>query len=1094
MDEYDEFGNPISRQPLQDNNTQPIPLNQEDDDEEDDNDELMKDIEENNNYPGSILPEDRSYYPDAKEIFGDDVEVKVFMTDDDGTTAATQTGDNKRPILQNVVKSNKISKSLQKSIPPYSLEFISSLMNIPTLCRSVVFVGHLHHGKTSLLDGLLERSNNGKPFDFTKPRPRAFDSRPDEKSRGISIKAKPASMACSDSLGKNWFLNVMDTPGHVNFMDELACGIRVCDGAVLVVCAVEGVQFGTERAIRQLATTTTGRNGISIILVINKIDRLIHELKIPPMEAYQKIKNIVDQVNLFLGQHGLNLIDPVREPSRLLFASAEHGWCVNTYSMALLTCNNNETDALRLAKRCWGDVFFDSTTRGFVTMKTDRIQQQRTFEKFILEPIYKIYSHVLGSEPDTLRSLFRTSTTTTTTSSKPPQYFITLTDSELKMDAKPLLRLVLNRTFKGCATLVDCIRDICPSPDIASKARLDWPIAHNRLTTDDTMYLNVIECLHSCDANGPLLANVVKSISPYDNDSDDDEQGDEGDDMIGITSNTLDLDARFRIFGRVQSGTLRIGDIINVFGEGFAPDDEPLSCRVKKLLLHQGGGRRSCYVSEIPAGNFFLMAGGNIDSIVYRSATLIHKYPSRIVAEVTSTTTTTSTEFHKTITLPNQVIFAPLTFGEAKSVVKIAVEPLHASELPKMLAGLRSIQKSYPLCRTVGEESGEHAIFGTGELYLDTIMYELREHFAKGTEIKVSDPFTTFTETISESSSMCCYSETTKGKIKFSMIANPLETKLLDDIDSSSIVGNKISDALLHHDSKELEQILRKEYGYDILAARSVWAFGPEDCPPGPNLLMDDTLETDKTLLMGIKNDFIQGFRWACRQGPLCDEPIRGVKFKLLDVTTTTTTAAGDNNNNNITNSIGAQIFSAARKVSVASVLTASPRLAEPWYLVDILMAESNIHPIVKAITMKRRGRVLTEYLIPGTTFSRLTCTLPVLDSFGYETDLQVASRGRISCELVFNRWEMMMGDPLDESIQFRPLEPSPPEWLARELVVKTRRRKGLSENIHLSDYFDPEMLMEMVKRERGMDNNNNNNNNIGSNGNDHRYRMENIE
>ena len=74
---------------------------------------------------------------------------------------------------------------------------------------------------------------------------------------------------------------------------------------------------------------------------------------------------------------------------------------------------------------------------------------------------------------------------------------------------------------------------------------------------------------------------------------------------------------------------------------------------------------------------------------------------------------------------------------------------------------------------------------------------------------------------------------------------------------------------------------MRSRYEWDILAARSIWAFGPG--ADGPNVLLDDTLpgEVDKRLLGAVRDSVVQGFQWGAREGPLCDEPIRGVKFKV---------------------------------------------------------------------------------------------------------------------------------------------------------------------------------------------------------------------
>ena len=149
---------------------------------------------------------------------------------------------------------------------------------------------------------------------------------------------------------------------------------------------------------------------------------------------------------------------------------------------------------------------------------------------------------------------------------------------------------------------------------------------------------------------------------------------------------------------------------------------------------------RSCRyfidVQEMGPGNLVLIGG--IDSSITKTATLVGSV---------------DIEPH---------IFRPIQHF-TQSVLKIAVEPVAPSELPKMLAGLRSINKSYPLISTKVEESGEHVLIGTGELYLDCAMHDLRRLFAE-IEIKVSDPSTRFCETVLETSALKCYADTPNKK------------------------------------------------------------------------------------------------------------------------------------------------------------------------------------------------------------------------------------------------------------------------------------------------------------------------------------------
>jgi U5 small nuclear ribonucleoprotein component len=131
--------------------------------------------------------------------------------------------------------------------------------------------------------------------------------------------------------------------------------------------------------------------------------------------------------------------------------------------------------------------------------------------------------------------------------------------------------------------------------------------------------------------------------------------------------------------------------------------------------------------------------------------------------------------------MPNEQlqIFRPLDFG-TQPVIKVACEPLNPSELPKLLEGLRKIGKSYPLAQTKVEESGEHIILGTGELYMDSILSDLRRVFTSDIEIKVSEPFVCIAETVADSSSVKCVCETPNKKNSISMMAQPLEKGLAE--------------------------------------------------------------------------------------------------------------------------------------------------------------------------------------------------------------------------------------------------------------------------------------------------------------------------
>ena len=423
-------------------------------------------------------------------------------------------------------------------------------------------------------------------------------------------------------------------------------------------------------------------------------------------------------------------------------------------------------------------------------------------------------------------------------------------------------------------------------------------------------------------------------------------------------------------------------------------------------------------IEEATAGAWVLIEG--VDGSISKTATLVDEF--------------TREECH---------VFKPLAFDN-RSVVKIATEPLNPSDLPKMVEGLRKINKSYPLAVTKVEESGEHTIMGTGEMFLDSVMKDLRELYSE-VEVKVADPVVTFCETVVETSSLKCFAETPNKKNKLTMIAEPLDKGLAKDIETGAVS--------LRWPKKKLGDFFQSNYDWDILAARSVWAFGPDEA--GPNALLDDTLpgEVDKSLLAAVRESVVQGFQWGTREGPLCDEPIRDVKFKILDAVVADQPLHRG----------GGQMIPTARRVAYSAFLMASPRMMEPVYAVEIQTPADCMSAIYNVLS-KRRGHVIADAPRPGTPVYSVKALLPAIESFGFETDLRYHTQGQAFGMSYFDHWQIVPGDPLDRSIALRPLEPAPAQHLAREFMVKTRRRKGMSEDVSVNKFFDDTLLMELAR------------------------------
>ena len=159
----------------------------------------------------------------------------------------------------------------------------------------------------------------------------------------------------------------------------------------------------------------------------------------------------------------------------------------------------------------------------------------------------------------------------------------------------------------------------------------------------------------------------------------------------------------------------------------------------------------------------------------------------------------------------------------------------------------------------------------------------------------------------------------------------------------------------------------------------------------------------------------MQGFQWGAREGPLCDEPMRNCKFKIMDAAVAVEPLHRG----------GGQVIPTARRVCYSAFLMATPRLMEPVYVVEIQTPADCIAAIYNVLA-KRRGHVTADVPKPGTPIFLVKAFLPAMESFGFETDLRYHTQGQAFCLSAFDHWQIVPGDPLDRSVVLRPLEPAP--------------------------------------------------------------------
>ena len=945
-------------------------------------------MDDDSNERAITLAEDKKYYPTAAEVYGAETETLVETEDAQGLDEPLVKPQRTRNIEATAERERGGSAGARVRAQGAEVrmkcgeEFVTGLAGESRrLGRNVCVAGHLHHGKTTLFDMLLEASHDvDYEWLVNEERLRYTDVRLDEQARGISLKATPMTLPLETSRGKTMLMNVIDTPGHVNFSDEVTASMRLADGVLLVVDACEGVMASTTRHIKQAA-----RDGLALCVFISKIDRLIVELKLPPADAYHKLRHTLEEINSAIeasyapDENGeWPTVNPLK--GNVCFGSALYGFSFTLESFAKIygDVNRVPVDHKEFAKRMWGDVYYHCDSRTF-KKKPPPGGGERTFVQFVLEPLYKIFSQVVGEEIESLTDALK-------------EFGVKLKPKEKKANTKPLLKLTCQKIFGGTAGLIDMLVANVPTPEEGAAMKVErtysGPVKGGG---------KLVDAMLACDPEAPVVVMVSKLIPKSDC-------------------------SAFDALGRVMCGTLRKHDRVRVLGENFSPDDEEdaVMKHVTNLWIYEA--RYRIPIKEARAGSWVLIEG--IDQSITTTATLVPGVMPKGYDD-------------------DLYIFKPLEFDN-KSVIKIAAEPLNPSDLPKMVEGLRKITKSYPAVVTKVEESGEHTIMGTGELYMDSVMKDLREMYSE-IEVKVSDPVVCFNETVVETSSLKCYAETPNKKNKLTMIAEPLDKGLARDIETRKIT--------LDAPAKTVSDFFKSNYEWDALAAKSVWAFGPD--ASGPNALLDDTLpsEVDKSLLSAIRDSVVQGFQWGTREGPLCDEPIRDVKFKILDALVADTPLHRG----------GGQIIPTARRCTYSAFLMATPRLMEPIHEVEI-QCPADCMSAIYTVLSKRRGHVVSDAPKPGTPVYTVKALIPAIETFGFETDLRYHTQGQAFGQSYFDHWAVVPGDPLDKTIVLRPLEPAPVPHLAREFMVKTRRRKGMSEDVTVSKFFDDDLLIELAQ------------------------------
>lgn len=370
-------------------------------------------------------------------------------------------------------------------------------------------------------------------------------------------------------------INLIDSPGHVDFSSEVTAALRVTDGALVVVDCIEGVCVQTETVLRQALTER-----IKPVVIINKVDRALLELQVSKEELYQSFQRTIETVNVIISTYhdaALGDVQVYPDKGTVAFGSGLHGWGFTLLQFADRYSKKFGSSKDKLIEKLWGDNYFNPKTKKWTKSSNDSDGKalERAFNMFVLDPIYKIFKAVMEFKKDDAMTMC-------------DKLEVKLTPEEREQEGKALLKTIMRKFLPAGDSLLEMIVIHLPSPATAQRYRVE------------TLYEGPMDdesaiAVRDCDPKGPLVLYVSKMVPTSDK-------------------------GRFYAFGRVFAGTVRAGPKVRIQGPNYVPGKkEDLFVKsVQRTVLMMG--RSVEPIEDCPAGNIVGLVG--IDQFLLKSGTL----------------------------------------------------------------------------------------------------------------------------------------------------------------------------------------------------------------------------------------------------------------------------------------------------------------------------------------------------------------------------------------------------------------------------------------------------------------------------------------
>ncbi|KAJ0081651.1 hypothetical protein Patl1_10777 [Pistacia atlantica] len=841
--------------------------------------------------------------------------------------------------------------------------------------RNICILAHVDHGKTTLADHLIAATGGGLLHPKLAGKLRFMDYLDEEQRRAITMKSSSIALHY-----KHYSINLIDSPGHMDFCSEVSTAARLSDGALVLVDAVEGVHIQTHAVLRQ-----SWIEKLTPCLVLNKIDRLICELSLSPMEAYNRLLRIVHEVNGImsayksekylsdvdsilagpsekLGDENLEFIEDDEEDTfqpqkgNVAFVCALDGWGFTISEFAEFYATKLGASAAALQKAFWGPRYFNPKTKMIVGKKGigTGSKARPMFVQFVLEPLWQVYQAAL--EPAVM------------------SHWLPLSDAILSMVVKCVPDPVSAQSFR--------ISRLLPKREI-----LDNNVDKNVLMEANLVRKSVAACDSSSEA--PCVAFVSKMFAvPIKMLPQRDSNGEILDNYSDKGGNG-ESDECFLAFARIFSGVLYSGQRVFVLSALYDPlkgesvQKHIQEAELQSLYLMMGQGLKP--VASAKTGNVVAIRG--LGQHILKSATL------------------SSTR--------NCWPFSSMVY-QVSPTLKVAIEPTDPADMGALMKGLRLLNRADPFVEVTVSSRGENVLAAAGEVHLERCIKDLTERFAK-VSLEVSPPLVSYKETIEGEG---------EGVVRVQVIKLPLTvTKLLDECADLLDYKRKNTDcSVLIRGSAHVSERL----GF-----------------------VDDVLEVTQASSLcqeaeSLASSIVSGFQLATAAGPLCDEPMWGLAF-VVEGQADEPESLQQSEQYGI---FSGQVMTAVKDACRAAVLQKKPRLVEAMYFCELNTPTEYLGPMY-AVLARRRARVLKEEMQEGSSLFTVHAYLPVSESFGFPDELRRWTSGAASALLVLSHWEALPEDPFfvpktEEEIEEFGDGSSVLHNTARKLIDAVRRRKGL--------------------------------------------------